>query len=144
MRWSVVCKVDKKSMIKNRYKRIPHSAPRGVRGYSYMKVVYMCRPEFENGGLRERPLTENGGLQPLTEQRGDFGTKNSKEMSVLKGGGVVFWSSPGRKSGTKNKIYMFKKGVFRSGPGQEVESLGAAQAEKWGTFGWHTPALSYK
>ena len=24
---------------------------RGERGYSYMKVVYMCRPEFENGGL---------------------------------------------------------------------------------------------
>ena len=23
----------------------------GGRGYSYMKVVYMCRPEFENGGL---------------------------------------------------------------------------------------------
>ena len=28
-----------------------------------MKVVYMCRPEFENGveGLRKRLLSENGG-----------------------------------------------------------------------------------
>ena len=25
-----------------------------------MKVVYMCRHGFENGGLREWPLTENG------------------------------------------------------------------------------------
>ena len=43
-----------------------------------MKVVYiyMCRPEFENGGLRERPYTEkNGGLseRPLTENRGGGG-----------------------------------------------------------------------
>ena len=53
----------------------------GRGGYSYMKVAYMCRPEFENGGggLRERPVTENGGLseRPFTEKRGDFGTKNN-------------------------------------------------------------------
>ena len=30
-------------------------------GYSNMKLVYMCRARFKNGGLRERPLTENGG-----------------------------------------------------------------------------------
>ena len=29
------------------------------RDEAHMKVVYMCRPEFENGGLRERPLAEN-------------------------------------------------------------------------------------
>ena len=31
-------------------------------GCSYMKVVYMCRPEFENGGLKERgPSLKIGG-----------------------------------------------------------------------------------
>ena len=29
----------------------------------YESGIYMCRPEFENGGRRERPLTENGGFQ---------------------------------------------------------------------------------
>ena len=38
-------------------------------GYSYMKVVYMCLPKFENGVLRERPLTEKGGL---SEKQGGF------------------------------------------------------------------------
>ena len=73
-----------------------------------MKVVYMCRPEFETGGLRERPLTENGGLseQPLSEKEEDFGSKNNKKKKrifFLKRG--VFWSSPGRKSGTNKCIY---------------------------------------
>ena len=49
--------------------------PGGAVGlYLYMKVVYMCHPEFENGGLREKPLTEN---------EGDFGTKNNKEMYIF-------------------------------------------------------------
>ena len=53
--------------------------------YSYMKAVYMCRPEFENGGLRERPLTENGGFQsgPSLKNEGDFGTKNRKQMYIF-------------------------------------------------------------
>ena len=48
----------------------------------------MCRPEFENGELREQPLTENGCMcgggggghseWPLTEKLGDFGIKNNK------------------------------------------------------------------
>ena len=42
--------------------------------YSYMKVVYMCRPEFENGVLRKRSLAENRGLseRPLTEKPRGF------------------------------------------------------------------------
>ena len=49
----------------------------GAEGHSYMKVVYMYRPAFKNGGggLRERPLTENWGLSvrpTLTEKRGGF------------------------------------------------------------------------
>ena len=31
------------------------------REYSNMKLVYMCRTGFKNGGLREHPLTEMGG-----------------------------------------------------------------------------------
>ena len=58
-----------------------------------MKVVYMCRPEFENGGLRKRPLPENGKLseRPLTENEGDFGTKNNKETYIFKKGS--FWAT---------------------------------------------------
>ena len=61
----------------------------GGGAYSYMKVIYMCRPEFENGGIRERSLAENGdgGLseRPLTEkQGGDFGTKIAKKRIFLK------------------------------------------------------------
>ena len=39
-----------------------------------MKVVYMCRVQFKNWGLREWPLTENGELSewPLTEKLGGF------------------------------------------------------------------------
>ena len=29
--------------------------------YSNMKLVYNCRALFKNGGLKERPLTENAG-----------------------------------------------------------------------------------
>ena len=29
--------------------------------YSNMKLVYICRALFKNGGLKERPLTENAG-----------------------------------------------------------------------------------
>ena len=47
-----------------------------------MKLIYMCRIGFKNGGeLRERRLTENGGLseRPRTIKTGDFGAKNNKE-----------------------------------------------------------------
>ena len=40
-------------------------APWGVGGYSNIKVVYVCHAGFKNGGLREQPLTENGGLSEL-------------------------------------------------------------------------------
>ena len=37
------------------------------------------------GWLRERSLTENGGLseQPLTEKKGNFETKNNKETYLF-------------------------------------------------------------
>ena len=33
----------------------------GGQGYSNMKLVYICRALFKNGGIKERPLTENVG-----------------------------------------------------------------------------------
>ena len=63
-----------------------------------MKLVYMCRPKFENGGLRERPFTENGGggfqNGPSLKNKGDFGTKNNKETYIFKRGEGVFSTSP--------------------------------------------------
>ena len=48
----------------------------GGRGYSNMKLIHMCRTGFKNGGggLRERPLTENGRLSErlLTGKNGGF------------------------------------------------------------------------
>ena len=55
-----------------------------------MKEIYMCRPEFENGRLRERSRTENGGgsFQSDTSLKkvGDFGAKTNKETYFLKRG----------------------------------------------------------
>ena len=53
-----------------------------------MKLVYMCRTGFKNeGGLRERPLTENGGWglseRPLTGKTGDFGAKITKKRTFF-------------------------------------------------------------
>ena len=50
-----------------------------------MKLVYMCRTGFKNGGRRERPLTENGDLseRALTGKIGKFGAKNKKETHML-------------------------------------------------------------
>ena len=50
-----------------------------------MKLVYMCRIGFKNVGLRERPLTVNGGLseRSLTEKTGDFGAKDNKETYMF-------------------------------------------------------------
>ena len=74
-----------------------------------MKVVYMCCPEFENGGLRERPLTENGRLpeRPLNEK-----TRGILELKI-----------------TSHGIFL-KRGAFRSGPGRKRGVFRAAHAEK--------------
>ena len=98
----------------------------------------MCRPEFGNGELRERPLTENGewgggGFQsgPSLKNEGGFGTKNNKETYTFKTG--VFWSSPCRKSGT-NKCIFLKRGVFRSGPGRKRGVFRSGPGRKLGGF----------
>ena len=38
---------------------IVHEHPMGGGGYSNMKLVYMCRAGFKNGGLRQRPHTRS-------------------------------------------------------------------------------------
>ena len=54
-----------------------------------MKLVYICRALFKNGGLKERPLTENAGRgrvlseRPLTGKTGDLGVKNNKETYIF-------------------------------------------------------------
>ena len=53
-----------------------------------MKLVYICRALFKNGGLKEWPLTENAGRgvlseRPLTGKTGDLGVKNNKETYIF-------------------------------------------------------------
>ena len=96
----------------------------------------MCRPEFGNGELRERPLTENGdrvGFQSglSLKNEGGFGTKNNKETYTFKSG--VFWSSPCRKSGT-NKCIFLEREVFRCGPGRKRGVFRSGSGRKMGGF----------
>ena len=100
----------------------------------YESGIYMCRPEFGNGELRERPLTENGGggfqSGPSLKNEGrGVGTKNNKGTYTFKSG--VFWSSPCRKSGT-NKCIFLKRGVFRCGPGRKRGVFRSGPGRKMG------------
>ena len=80
----------------------------------YESDIYMCRPDFENGGLREQPLTENGGFQsgPSLKNEGDFGTKNNKETYILF-----------LKGGLSEQPWSEKRTKLRSGPDQKVEAF---------------------
>ena len=69
-----------------------------------------CRPEFENGGLRERPLTENGGLSERPLTRGIF------ELKI-----------------TKKHIFLKRGASFGAVQVEKVESLGAQK--NWGLLG---------
>ena len=75
------------------------------------------------GGLGSDPSLKMGGgggasfqSDPSLKNEGDFGTKNNNETYIFKRG--IFWSSPGRKSGTNKCIFLKREGggVFRSGP----------------------------
>ena len=87
-----------------------------------MKLVYMCRTGFKNagggGGLGSGPSLKMGGFQsgPSREKQGILELKITKKGIFFKTG--VFSNCPGRKSGTKNCIFL-KRGSF-----------GAAQIEK--------------
>ena len=89
------------------------------------------------GGLGSDPSLKMGGgggasfqSDPSLKNEGDFGTKNNNETYIFKRG--VFWSSPGRKSGTNKCIFLKRGGSFGAVHVEKVESLGASQAEKWG------------
>ena len=82
-----------------------------------MKVVYMRHGRFKNRGLRERPLTENGGggafrTGPHVKRR--FGAKNNKQTYIF-----------------------LKGGSFRAAQVETLEFLGAANAKNWG-LSWGT------
>ena len=78
-----------------------------------MKLVYICRALFKNGGLKERSLTENAGgcfqSGPSREKQGIWELKITKKRIFFKT--TVFSICPGRKSRTKNCIFL-KRGSF--------------------------------
>ena len=94
--------------------------------------IYICRALFKNGGLKERPLTENAGRgllseRPLNGKTGDLGVKNNKETYIfLKR--RSFRSAQVRKN-NNTELYIFEKGVFWSGLRRNSR---VAKSEKWG------------
>ena len=73
----------------------------------------MCRAGFKNGGLRERPLTENGGGGAF--RAAQHGQKGVLELKI-----------------TKKGTYFLKRGSFRAAKVEKVESLAVAMAENRG------------
>ena len=43
-----------------------------------MKLVYICRALFKNGGLKERPLTENAGRGGVLQSGPSRGGKKNR------------------------------------------------------------------
>ena len=95
-----------------------------------MKLVYMCRTGYKNGRLRERPLAENGWLseRPLTGKQGILELKITKKRIFLNEGLFDLLRSEKRNK----ELYIFEKGVFRSGPGRK--SRGFRSGRKMGGF----------
>ena len=81
----------------------------------YESGIYVP-PSVLKWGLRERPLTENGGFQSSLslKNEGILELNITKKHIFFKRG--FFWSSPSRKSAT-NKCIFLKSGDFRSSPG---------------------------
>ena len=107
-------------------------------GYSDMKLVYICHTGFKNGGLRERPLTENGWLseRPFTGRTGDFGAKITKKRIFF----FFFFENDGlfdlSRSEKRNKeLYIFEEGVFWSGPCRKSSVFRSGQGRKIGGGG---------
>ena len=69
------------------------------------------------------------GSGPTLKNEEYFGTKINKETYIFKKG--VFWSSPGRKSGTSKCIFL-KRGVFRSSPGRKSGVFRSGPGRKMG------------
>ena len=87
-----------------------------------MKVVYMCRPEFENGGggLKERPSLKMGGFQNRS-------TRETVKKGVLE------------LKITKKHIFLLKRRIFSSCAGRKSGVFRSCQGQKWGAFGGHIP-----
>ena len=99
-----------------------------------MKLVYICRALFKNGGLNERPLSETlkmrggGGVlseRPLTGKTGDLGVKNNKETYMFLKRRSFRSAQVGK---AEQKLYIFEKGVFWSGLRRNSRE---AKSEKW-------------
>ena len=88
--------------------------------YSNMKLVYMCRIGFKNGGLGSGPSLKMWGFQSghSREKQGILKIKITKKRIFFKT--RVFSICPGRKSRTKNCIFLKRR------------SFGATQIEKVG------------
>ena len=75
----------------------------------YMKLVYLCRTGFKNGGLRERPSLKMGGFQSSHSwEKWDLGAKNNKHIFLKR---VSFSICQGWKTGTKNCMFL-KRGLL--------------------------------
>ena len=87
------------------------------------------------------PSQKMGGFQSgrSLEKQGIWELKITKKLNHFKT--RVFSICPGRKSGTKNCIFL-KRGSFGAAHVEKVESLGATKAEIWGVFARHIPVLS--
>ena len=99
-----------------------------------MKLVYMCRTGFKNGGLREQPLTEMGGglsERPLMGKTGDFGARNNKETVFFLNKGLFNLPTSEKRN---KELYMFEKGVFWSGPCRKSRVFRSCQGRKVGGF----------
>ena len=90
-----------------------------------MKVVNMCRPEFDNAGLEERPPIKNGkwgrggwGCFQIgsTLKNDGGGTKNNKEIYIFKRGS--FGAAQVGKVEQRKQTYIFEKG----GPSEQSRS----------------------
>ena len=91
------------------------------------------------GGLGSGPSLKMGGFQRGASQKneGDFGTKNNKETFIFKRG----YFGAAQVGKVETSVYFWKGGSFGVVQVENVESLGAAQAEKWWAFGRHIPVL---
>ena len=122
-------------------------------GYSNMKVVYMCRTGFENGGrgLGSDPLIENWG-------GGCFQSGHSREkqgileLKITKKDTCIFFLNEGffdlPRSEKRNKeLYIFERGsfgtarvkksrVFRNGQGRKMGGGGFSAAHTCTVLIW--------
>ena len=107
-----------------------------------MKLVYICRTGFKNGGPA---AGGGGGLGSSPSLKiGSFQSGHSREKQVILELKIpkkrMFYYNEGlfdlpRSENQNKEFYIFEKGSFGAVQVENVESLGAAKAEKWGKGG---------